>query len=150
MNPSQIARNSGYSEAEIFLEQQLHEFSVLASGNAGTPIHDAIRNNATLGVIKLLLERFPDSISACDANQNCPLHVACHLGKCKVVIYLMKQQTALASKLNGDGKLPFELLLRADSERDEMEYMDAVWHLLVAYPVECSLLARLVFSTGTS
>jgi len=134
-NPPQIARVSGHMEAAIFLEQQLHEFAALVGGNRGTPIHDALQNNATLGVIKLLLDRCTGGISALDANKNSPLHVACHLGRCDVVIHLMGLKMALVLEPNGGGKLPLELLLGASHKRDGLEYTEAVWRLLVAYPM---------------
>eukprot|EP00578_Thalassiosira_sp_NH16_P032484 CAMPEP_0181075952 /NCGR_PEP_ID=MMETSP1071-20121207/158_1 /TAXON_ID=35127 /ORGANISM="Thalassiosira sp., Strain NH16" /LENGTH=175 /DNA_ID=CAMNT_0023157097 /DNA_START=152 /DNA_END=679 /DNA_ORIENTATION=- len=144
-NPLQFSRASGHLLANIFLELQLHQISTFANGNTGTPIHDAISGNTTLGVIKLLLDRCPGGISARDANQNSPLHIACHLGRCDVVTHLMGlRRMALVLEQNGDRKLPLELLLGADCERDVLQYTETIWCLLVANPAALNVTRPLL------
>ena len=54
----------------------------------------------------------------------------------KVKVSLLLKNITL-SKVNGDGKLPIQLLFECEKEdvdRDSLEYVDTVWRLLLAHP----------------
>jgi len=133
--PLEIARAALHSEAVIFLEQQNNDISAF-SYSVGTPIHDALRNNVTLGAIKLILDGFPNSIFANDTNQDSALHFACRAGRYEVVNYFLETKIGLGvvSEPNGEKKLPIELLLEASCDRDDVGFTESIWSLLVAHP----------------
>jgi len=79
-----------------FLQQQRNDFTVLSE--SPLPVHEAICSNKTLGVVKLLVDKFPNQLTAVDNEGRLPLHLACKLGKLHIVEYLvgMDQGSLLA------------------------------------------------------
>jgi ankyrin repeat protein len=58
--------------------------------NGQVPLHRALRDNVTLGSVKLLVKRNPSAITCTDNNGALPLHVACqHHESVSVVEYLV-------------------------------------------------------------
>ena len=52
-----------------------------------------------------------------------------------MVKYLLGRGAPLVSELNDDGKLPIHLLWESDRvDRNSVEYVEAVWRLLLAHP----------------
>lgn len=149
-----------------FLSKQKRDLSTLSESSF--PIHEALYRKATLGVIKLLLGKFPDQVQvvdeegrlplhwACefgniratkcllaadgdgllarDATGNRPLHCACQFGHYSLVNYLLGINTVSVSERNSEGKLPFQLLIDANREKDSLVFTEAVWRLLVSSP----------------
>ena len=54
------------------------------------PLHRALKDNAPLGSIKLLVKGIPDAVQVSDQNGAYPLHIACEFSSVKVVKYLVE------------------------------------------------------------
>lgn len=103
-SPLDIAKESSHDEGRLFLMEQLGNFFLYASRISDLeqemphPLHDAVRNHVTLGVIKLLMGRYPGlehGLNECGAR---PLHVACEIGSVSIVHHLVQlDSTCLAS-----------------------------------------------------
>jgi len=55
------------------------------------PLHQALYNNATLGVVKLILHGNPDTLLVDDHKGVMPLYIACEFSSVEVVKFLIKQ-----------------------------------------------------------
>ena len=99
------------------------------------PIHIACLSG-NLEIVKCLNDANEDSLWLHDSMKNYPLHIACLAGKHDVINYILgKSDYHKVSEPNINGKLPIQLLLyRAKCERDSLDYMNAVYSLLRAYP----------------
>ena len=121
----------GNVDAYNFPSKELNDISTL--GEADFPLHESIQGNATLGVFKLLFDKC-SFLSEPDADRNYPLHVACEEGHCGVINYILKVSTVAVSEQNSNSKLPIELLLESDCDKDDLQYIEALWRLLAASP----------------
>jgi hypothetical protein len=74
-----------------------------------------------------------------------PLHIACREGKCGVINCILGRFNHGVSSRNKDDKLPIELLLCADVDRDCLIYIEAVYRLLRTDP---DVLGCLVANMG--
>jgi ankyrin repeat protein len=111
--------------------------SATARDNTGlNPLHHAC-NFCQVDVVKLLVDSNENSL------EEVPLHLACREGKCSVINWIMDRSDYGVSLRNKDGKLPIELLLCANVNRDSLEYVEAMNRLLSlrAYPVIMECLA---------
>jgi ankyrin repeat protein len=102
------------------------------------PLHIACEFS-TLDVVKFLLDSDSNdtSLTRLDVNSNSPLHYACRGGNCSVVKYLLEKRAAAVSKINGENKLPVQLLCESNAEgldRDGTEYIETIMLLLLAHP----------------
>lgn len=99
------------------------------------PLHLACKYGM-MAIVECLVGIDQNGPLACDLNQNRPLHYACQFGHYHVVNYLLKANTVSVSERNSDGKLPFQLLIEAttEKEKDDLAYIEAIWRLLVASP----------------
>jgi ankyrin repeat protein len=57
--------------------------------NGWLPLHRALKNNAPLGSIKLIMRANPTAVKVADQNGAHPLHIACEFSSAKVVKYLV-------------------------------------------------------------
>jgi ankyrin repeat protein len=105
------------------------------------PLHYACKF-CNLDVVKILLaDSNEDSLKEVTLSGEMPLHLACREGKCSVINWIMDRSDYGVSLRNKDGKLPIELLLCANVNRDSLEYVEAMNRLLRAYPVIMECLA---------
>ena len=58
--------------------------------NGWLPLHRALRENASLGSIKLLMRANPAAVQVSDQNGAYPVHIACEFSSVKVVKYLVE------------------------------------------------------------
>ena len=58
--------------------------------NGWLPLHCALKNNASLGSIKLLMRANPAAVQVSDQNGVYPVHIACKFSSLKVVKYLVE------------------------------------------------------------
>ena len=58
--------------------------------NGWLSLHQALRDNAPLGAIKLLLSAFPIALRVIDGRGLLPLHIACKYSSADVVNYLLE------------------------------------------------------------
>lgn len=116
-----------------------HPASVTVADTQGcNPIHLACQFGR-LSIVEYLLGLDEDSTNTLqtrDAGGNLPLHHACLAGKPDIVNYILKTTDHGVSVRNNVGKLPIQLFLfHAVCVRD-MQYMDAVYSLLRANPID--------------
>ena len=68
------------------------------------PLHIAIRKNATLGSIKLLVKGNPHAVQSLDNRGSLPLHLAAHHDCTRVVQYLAGLDTSTLDAVDSEGK----------------------------------------------
>jgi ankyrin repeat protein len=122
ITPLQIAERSGYTEAFTFFSRQLEALAKYQKDPF--PLHSAINDNCTLGVIKLLCTGcFEGDTSKTETSNNFPLRHVCRKEKGNI-------------EINTDAKWPIMLFLEMYEcdDKDNLEYICAIWQLLVANP----------------
>jgi ankyrin repeat protein len=108
--------------------------ALIADRLGQTPLAIACRH-CNIHVIKYLVEACKDALQINDAYGELPLHIACRHGRCNVVKWILERSNAGLSVQNNEGNIPIQLLLYdADCNRNSLEYMQAVYMLLRAYP----------------
>jgi ankyrin repeat protein len=108
--------------------------TLIADRLGQTPLAIACRH-CNIHVIKYLVEACKDALQINDAYGELPLHIACRHGRCNVVKWILERSNAGLSVQNNEGNIPIQLLLYdADCNRNSLEYMQAVYMLLRAYP----------------
>jgi len=89
--PLERARGEGAAANVIaFLEAQLVYAKKSQDVSALFPLHHSLKNNASLGSIKLLVKGNTSAIRIADNNMALPLHIACGFNTIEVVKYLME------------------------------------------------------------
>ena len=106
-----------------------------AADNQGyIPLHIACRNG-DFDIAKYLIETNIDSLEINDMEGNCALHHACLAGNCEIINCILNKSTHGLSMRYSNGMLPIQVLLyKADCNRDSLEYVSAIYGLLLAYP----------------
>ena len=98
------------------------------------PLHIACEFSS-VGVLQHITGLSAASLHTRDLEGNSPLHYACQGGNLGVVKYLLEQHVPSVLEPNSSGKLPVHLLWDSNRvDRDSVEYVDAVWRLLLAHP----------------
>ena len=95
--PLDDARSNGNRQAIDFLLAQLvyarqaQDMTAMATvdDDGWLPLHRALKDNASLGSIKLLARANPATLQVADQNGAYPLHIACKFSSVKVVKYLV-------------------------------------------------------------
>ena len=78
-----------------------------------------------------------DSLKVTDFDGNLPLHHACMRGNCDVIPFVIEQSTFGVTLHNSDNQIPLQLLLfESESDRDSLEYLEAVRCLFQVNPVD--------------
>jgi ankyrin repeat protein len=81
--------------------------------NGQVPLHRALRNNVTLGSVKLLVKRNPSVILTPDNSGALPLHVACqHYDSTRVVDYLVGLDSETLTAVDREGNTALHLACR--------------------------------------
>lgn len=84
------------------------------------PLHEAILNEAPLGIIRRLVDLYPSSVSMTDQVGNVPLHLALLSNTPNnVVIYLLAKYPKAANTKNRDGLKPIDVAVRASNPKDK-------------------------------
>jgi ankyrin repeat protein len=144
LTPIKLARRSGHTEAVEFFQSQLETLSMYRAQTS--PLLCAVQEKAALGIVKLLANECKNYKSICDENNNTPLHHACILGRVDIINYLLEKWPMHGNGQNDDVKLPMDLLLETSNceDRDSLDYIEAVWHLLVANPQSIKFIGPLL------
>ena len=95
--PLDIARSEENQPAIDFLQAQLvyarqaQDMTAMTTvdDDGWLPLHRALKDNAPLGSIKLLVNGNPAAVQVADQNGAHPLHIACEFSSVKVVKYLV-------------------------------------------------------------
>ncbi len=81
--------------------------------NGQVPLHKALRDNFTLGSIKLIVKRNPSVILTPDNSGALPLHMACqHYDSTKVVDYLVSLDSETLTAVDREGNTALHLACR--------------------------------------
>jgi len=80
-----------FVEAQLVYAEQAQDMNTMTTldHNGRLPLHHALKDNAPLGSIKLLVKGNTSAIRVPNNNMAFPLHVACEFSSGKVVKYLM-------------------------------------------------------------
>ena len=90
-----------------------HRLMITPDDNGQLPLHKALRNNATLGSIKLLVKGNPSAIRTVDAKFAMPLHIACeHQDSTTVVQHLLDADTRTLQAVDYDNNTPLHCACR--------------------------------------
>ena len=81
-----------FFQTQLVYAQQAQDTTAMHTldENGWLPLHHAIKDNAPLGSIKLLVKGNPSAIRTVDDNLAFPLHIACQFSTFKVVKYLVE------------------------------------------------------------
>ena len=100
-SPLYLARNRGSKLQPIvrFLEEQLVYAQTAKDStamhtldnNGWLPLHHALKDNVSLGTIKLMVKKCPATVRTADNQFAFPLHIACQFSTVKVVKYLVEE-----------------------------------------------------------
>ena len=105
-----------------------------ADSGGRIPLHVACQIG-DFNIAKFLNETNVDSIEVYDLEGNCALHHASLGGNCDIINCILKKSNHGASARNSDGKLPIQILLYdSDCNRNSLEYVSAIYGLMLAYP----------------
>jgi ankyrin len=119
----------------IKLMADANRASLTTADNQGfLPLHVSCKFGH-LDIFKYLSGSDEDSLKTKTSRGYLPLHIACLAGKCHVVNYILERSDfGVASRIHG--KLPLELLLSnvANGDRNNLEFVEAVFRLLRANP----------------
>ena len=94
-----------FLEQQLRLERQAHQ-CVVQDDQGQLPIHQAMRNNASPGTIKLMVMANPNSMIAADHQGSTPLHIACQMGNFGAVKYLVESNRDSLQFRDADGASP--------------------------------------------
>lgn len=99
-------------------------------------LHQAVRDGATLGAIKLLVGGYPSAVRVANANGDYSLHIACaRPDGFGVVSYLMAQHPPALLSRNIEDLLPLHILCNAKPEEGGgIQYNDCLFKMLLAAP----------------
>jgi len=98
--PFELASNLKTSDLDIINFLEAHQLAYAREANDTTametpdengwlPLHHALKNKASLGSIKLLVESSPLALQVADPKGVYPLHIACEFSSVKIVKYLI-------------------------------------------------------------
>ena len=81
-----------FLETQLAYANQAQDMSVMTTldQNGWLPLHHALRNNACLGSIKLLVKGNPSALRVIDYSGLFPLHIACEFSMADVLQFLVE------------------------------------------------------------
>ena len=120
--------NAAHDVVELLLKLSPNDFVPWRMSDGMSHLHHACSSSmVSLDIIKLLVEKNPDSMRSKDFKGRLPLHVAC-LNKVsfEILHFLVWQEVALVREKEGSGRLPVHLACAAGASLE-----------VVALLVEC-------------
>ena len=100
--PSQLVKKSRSKVLKFFHDQyeylkKLEDEGIMHSPdkNGWLPLHHALKDNVSLGTIKLMVKKCPAAVRMADNRMAFPLHVACEFSSVKVVRYLVEEHDGI-------------------------------------------------------
>ena len=77
------------------------------------PVHHALRHNAPLEIIRLLVDRYPGGLQGADVQGSTLLHLVCRYGSSEAVLkYLVEQGDEITFSPDNDGRTPLHVACR--------------------------------------
>ena len=105
--------NSQLVYVRLAKDQHLRRRLETPNDNGQLPLHVALRNNARLGAIKLLVKGNPAAVQSADNSGALPLHSAYqHHDSASVVRYLVEHDPSTLDSVDKDGNTAFHLACR--------------------------------------
>ena len=131
--PLDLARADGNQSAIEFLQTQLvyarqaQDVTAMATGdeNGWLPLHHALKDDAPLGSIKLLVMSNPAAMQVSDQNGVNPVHIACKFSSVKLVKYLVVLAGDTLNNVDANKDSPLHYACRGGN-------LNVVKHLLEA------------------
>ena len=120
---------SAADSVSLFLRLCPEAAKAVTNHTRNTPLHFACSNrNASLKVIKLLVEAHPDAVHTANITGRTPLHNACFCPYASLgIIRFLVLQAPFASLLgNNDGELPLELAKKQRRNKQESDKVPIV------------------------
>ncbi len=122
-SPLDCAEENEELEDEVvqFLETQMtyartaqdRKAMTTLDSNEWLPLHNALRDNATLGAIKLLVRANPSALRVADRfRTSFPLHIACKYSSTDVVRYLLKLDATFVNHCDANKDTPLHYACR--------------------------------------
>ena len=110
----------GNQPALEFLQSQLvyarqaqdMAFMTTVDENGWLPLHRALKDNTSLGSIKLLMRANPAAVQVSDQNGVYPLHIACKFSSLKVVKYLVELSGDILNNVDANKDSPLHYACR--------------------------------------
>jgi ankyrin repeat protein len=107
-----------FINAQLIYSRQARDHHLMHSPdedeNGQLPLHKALRNNVTLGSIKLFVKGNPSAISCADSRGMMPLHVACQYHETPAVVeYLIGLNKVMLTTADEDGNTALHHACRA-------------------------------------
>jgi len=86
-----------FLKAQVLYARKAQDLKVMTKmdNNGLLPLHKALRDNAPLGSIKLLVEGNLSALRTADSRMAFPLHLACEFSSVKVVRYLIEEHDGI-------------------------------------------------------
>jgi len=118
--PLNNVRSNGNQPAIDFLETQFvyarraQDMTAMTTldDNGWLPLHRALKDDASLGSIKLLVEGNPAAVQVSDQNGAYPLHIACEFSLAKVVKYMVELAGDTLIKVDANKDSPLHYACR--------------------------------------
>ena len=121
--PLDLAREEGNQSVIEFLQTQLvyaeqsrnAAFMTTVDENGWLPLHRALKDDALLGSIKLLVRRNRAALQVADQNGVYPVHIACTFSSAKVVKYLVELAGDTLNNVDANKDSPLHYACRGGS-----------------------------------
>lgn len=119
---------ASYSSNIVTELTQLYPEGATVLDNSGNlPLHAAcFINNASIGVVKCLVEAHPPSVYVTGKHERYPLHCAAGnnpSGKREIIEYLIEQYPGAVSAVDSSGKLPVHIACEYGASREVVELL---------------------------
>ena len=116
-----------FLQTQLVYAHQAQDITVMttADDDGWLPLHCALKDNASLGSIKLLMRANPAAVRVADRKGVYPLHIACEFSSVKVVKYLVELAGDTLNSADANNNSPLHYACRGGS-------LNVVNHLLEA------------------
>ena len=91
-----------FLEAQLAYAEKAQDTAIMTTldENGWLPLHHALKDNAPLGSIKLLVKGNPSAVQTTDKHMAFPLHLACEFSSVKVVQYLVEKYDSAVDRID--------------------------------------------------
>ena len=115
--PLDIARNQptkDFLQTQLLYARQAQDMTAMTTvdENGLLPLHHALKDNASLGSIKLLTRANPAALQVADRNGAYPVHIACEVSSAKVVKYLVELAGDASNNVDAKNNSPLHYSCR--------------------------------------
>ena len=106
-----------FLQAQLVYARQAHDEAAMTSldDDGWLPLHHALKNNAPLGSIKLMVRGNRAALQVADQNGVYPVHIACKFSSAKVVKYLVELAGDTLNNVDANKDSPLHYACRGGS-----------------------------------